>query len=219
MVVPALALTGLLLGSGCSGTSTPSAESTTTAVTSPPAATASEPASSAAPSTEQPSQSSATPSATGSDQTSSAAGGDDSGRPSGPSNLDLKFGQTAHLQYFDVTVQRQEFGKDGVSIGWKVELCYRAKAPQADASGKVSITRAPWSASVADGETGTDPKDVPLSKFKADSGWSPAYQETHLALGACDTGWIAVHHGNPDLTWHGVVYAPTDPKEHVRWHK
>ncbi|GAB3710076.1 hypothetical protein [Mariniluteicoccus flavus] len=39
---------------------------------------------------------------------------------------------------------------------------------------------------------------------------SPLYTDQRLAVGECVEGWIAFRHGNPDLGFPGIAYAPAD---------
>ena len=49
------------------------------------------------------------------------------------------------------------------------------------------------------------------------SEFTPAYEEKQLQVGECNTGWIAVGHGNPDLAWASVRYQPADFGDVITW--
>ena len=138
-------------------------------------------------------------------------------RPAGPQTLRLSYGQTARLRYFDVTALRQEFGKDRISIGWKVRVCYAAPHPEAGSDGRTRVSNNPWSVRVRDGEGGGQAKTVPISSLPRDAGWVPEFRETRLALGECQEGWLPVKHENPDLQWNGLTYAPADFGDRITW--
>ncbi|NNG19287.1 hypothetical protein HJ590_06765 [Naumannella sp. ID2617S] len=129
----------------------------------------------------------------------------------------MRYGQTARLRYFDVTALRQEHGKDGVSIGWKVRVCYRAAHPGAGSDGKTRVSNNPWSVTFRDGEGGGQPRGASISSLPFDRGWVPEYTETRLALGQCHEGWMGVRHGNPDLMWLALTYAPADFGDRITW--
>lgn len=139
-------------------------------------------------------------------------------RPTGPMTMDLRYGDMARLRYFDVTALRQEFGKDGISIGWKVRVCYRAAHSGTGADRRTRVSNNPWSVRVNDGEgPGTPPRWTAISTFPQDVGWAPEYAETRLELGGCQEGWMAVRHGNPDLQWTGLRYSPADFGDVITW--
>lgn len=121
----------------------------------------------------------------------------------------LSYGQTAQLRYFDITVQRFEHGKDGISAAWRTQTCYRRPHPEAK-NGRVPVSTGPWKAVVIDGEGGTKSSAVSVDSIGIDPTWSPLYVSTTLALGECQTGWIAIRHRNPDLQWLGIQYRPAD---------
>lgn len=133
-------------------------------------------------------------------------------------NLQLRAGQTARLAYFDVTFQRFARGQDGVSAGWRVEVCYRRPHPNQNADNTTRVSADPWSVQVLDAE-GPDgrPTWLAINEFPRDNGWSPPYPTTQLRLGSCQTGWLGVRHGNPDLQFLAVRYAPADFGDVVTW--
>lgn len=131
--------------------------------------------------------------------------------------MDLRYGQTARLRYFDVTALRQEFGKDGVSIGWKVRVCYQAPHPGAGNDGRTRVSNNPWSVRLRDAEGGGRWKSVPIGSLPHDAGWVPEFRETRLGLGECQEGWLPVKHDNPDLQWSGLSYAPVDFGDRITW--
>ncbi|WP_460742068.1 hypothetical protein [Mariniluteicoccus endophyticus] len=132
-------------------------------------------------------------------------------------NLSLVVGQTARLSYFDVTLLQFTHGKDGVSVGWKVQVCYTRPHPQQNSDGSTRVSTNPWSARIADGETGSAPRWIRIDEMPRDNAWSPNYATRTIRLGECNMGWIGVTHGNPDLLWSGLRYAPADFGDVVIW--
>lgn len=132
-------------------------------------------------------------------------------------NLSLGVGQTAHLSYFDVTLLQFAHGKDGISVGWKVQVCYTRPHPQQNSDGSTRVSTNPWSARIADGETGSAPRWMRIDEMPRDNAWSPGYATRTIRLGECNMGWIGVTHGNPDLLWSGLRYAPADFGDVVVW--
>ncbi|MEL4356666.1 MULTISPECIES: hypothetical protein [unclassified Luteococcus] len=126
-------------------------------------------------------------------------------------------GQTARLAHFDVTLLRHEFGKDGISVGWKVRTCYTKAHPQQNADGTTRVSTDPWSVQVIDGEGGTHSVWAKISEFPADKGWEPPYPQGTIKLGSCAEGWIAVRHENPDLQFQALRYQPSDFGDVVTW--
>lgn len=136
----------------------------------------------------------------------------------GAKRLLLGTGETAHLAHFDVTVRERAFGKDGVSIGWKVEVCYTQRHAQQNANDTTRVSTNPWSVQVRDGEGQSGKAEwLPIDRFPRDKGWEPPYETRDLKLGSCQLGWIAVRHGNPDLQWLAIRYAPADFGDEVTW--
>ncbi len=132
--------------------------------------------------------------------------------------LELGPGQTARLTYFDVTFQRFAHGQDGVSAGWRVEVCYRRPHPQQNADNTTRVSSDPWSVLVYDAEGGGGrPTWVGINEFERDNEWSPPYPTNQLRLGACQTGWLGVRHGNPDFQFQALRYAPADFGDVVTW--
>ena len=134
-----------------------------------------------------------------------------------PKKLNLREGQTANLQHFDVTVLKAEHGKDGISYGVQIKTCYTKAHPGQGADGTTRVSTDPWSLRVRDGESSNPWKWYPVSEFPKDSGWSPEFKEQKLKVGECATGWIPIKHENPDLQWGGVKYAPADFGDVVIW--
>lgn len=132
-------------------------------------------------------------------------------------DVTLQTGQTAHLQYFDVTVLRFEFGQDGVSAGWKVRVCYTRGHPGANPDGTTRVSRDPWSVSVRDGEGAEPAQWQPLGDFEHDTTWTPDYTEKQLRVGECNEGWLGIKHGSPDLVFDGIRYAPADFEGAATW--
>ncbi|MGV8847419.1 hypothetical protein [Tessaracoccus sp.] len=121
----------------------------------------------------------------------------------------LAMGETAHLANWDVTVLRGEHGEDGISYGWKVNVCYVAPS-ELEENGRIMVSDKPWSAIVQDLEGGENPVEVvPIREFDRDHAYRPDYVDTTLALGECNLGWIGIVHGNPDLGWLGITYEPS----------
>jgi hypothetical protein len=132
--------------------------------------------------------------------------------------LQLGPGQTAHLTYFDVTFQRFAHGQDGISAGWRVEACYRRPHPEQNADNTTRVSADPWSVQVLDAEgPGGRPTWLGINEFPRDNQWSPPYPTTNLKLGACQVGWLGVRHGNPDLQFLALRYAPADFGDVVTW--
>lgn len=128
----------------------------------------------------------------------------------------LRVGETAHLANWDVTVLRAEPGKDGISYGWKVNVCYVTPSGLAE-DGRINVSDRPWSALVQDLEGGSNPVvAVPIREFERDHAYRPDYLDTTLSLGECNLGWIGIVHHNPDLSWPGIVYEPSTG-EHITW--
>ncbi|MEL4504630.1 hypothetical protein AAEX63_07315 [Luteococcus sp. H138] len=112
---------------------------------------------------------------------------------------------------------RSEHGKDGISVGWKVRVCYTTAHAGQNADGTTRVSTDPWSVQVIDGEGGTKPVWTKISEFPADKGWQPPYPERRVKLGECAEGWIAVRHDNPDLQFQAVRYQPSDTGDVVTW--
>lgn len=139
------------------------------------------------------------------------------GRPTGPVEETLPVGATAHTQYFDVTVHGRDF--TDTATGVEVEVCYAAEHPDANADGTTRVSTDPWRFGVYDGETQTDDDTqfLPVTEFEATNAFTPVYEETQLTVGQCQSGWIAVDHGNPDLAWVSVRYQPADFGDVITW--
>ncbi len=124
------------------------------------------------------------------------------------------------LKYFDVTVSNPVWDGDGTAFGAKVKVCYTHTHPDAGADGKVRTSLDPWSFGVLDLEAGAtdlsyfEAKAVPMSSM-----WTPVYAEKKLALGQCNTGYIAIHHGNPDLSSQFTMrYSPAGSADRITWY-
>lgn len=139
------------------------------------------------------------------------------GRPTGPIEESLQAGATAHTRYFDVTVHGRDF--TDTATGVEVEVCYAAAHPEANADGTTRVSTDPWRFGVYDGETQleSDVQFLPVTEFEPTTAFTPAYEETQLQVGECNTGWIAVEHGNPDLAWASVRYQPGDFGDVITW--
>ena len=140
-------------------------------------------------------------------------------RPTGPVEETLQPGETAQTQYFDVTMLGRESNDDATAAAIEVNVCYVAEHPDANDDGTTRVSADPWRFGVYDGETQL-PEDVqflPVSEFEASSEFTPAYEEKQLQVGECNTGWIAVGHGNPDLAWASVRYQPADFGDVITW--
>lgn len=206
-MIPVVAV-AMLAAAGCQSSGGEQAAGPST----PPVVTATTARSSASPSPHG--GESETPAATPTSETTSSSG---SPSAKGPQDLSLSTGQTARLANFDATLLRSEHGKDGISIGWKVRVCYTSAHPEADADGATRISTDPWSVQVLDGEGGTKAVWSRISEFPADKGWQPPYPERKLALGECSEGWIAVRHENPDLQFQALRYQPAGSGDVVTW--
>lgn len=132
--------------------------------------------------------------------------------------LTLRVGETAHLAYFDVTFLRTAPGRDGISHGWKVRVCYTASHPRQNADGTTRVSTNPWSVLVRDGEAhGSGSRWVRIEEFPQDGGWDPPYTDRLISLGQCAEGWLAIRHDNPDLQYLALRYAPADFGDRVTW--
>lgn len=128
----------------------------------------------------------------------------------------LHVGETAQLANWEVTVLKGEPGEDGISYGWKVNVCYVAPSPLAK-DRRIYVSDAAWSLIVQDQEGGWNPVDnIPVRALKRDHTYRPDYVNTTLALGECNLGWIGIVHGNPDLGWLGIEYTPSTG-ESITW--
>lgn len=127
----------------------------------------------------------------------------------------LKVGETAHLANWDVTVQRAEYGYEGFSYGWKVNVCYVAASDLA-VDGRIKVSDRVWTALLQDQESGGPVESVPIPEFERDHTWTPEYANTSLSVGDCNLGWIGIHNENPDLDWPGIVYTPSTG-ETITW--
>ncbi|MGO1385634.1 MAG: hypothetical protein ACTHWA_13410 [Arachnia sp.] len=128
----------------------------------------------------------------------------------------LQVGETANLANWDVTVVDGEPGEDGISFGWKVNVCYVEPSPLAK-NGRIYVSDAVWSLIVQDQEGGWNPiETIPVREFQRDHTYRPDYVDTTLALGECNLGWIGFVHGNPDLGWLGITYEPSTG-ESITW--
>lgn len=213
-------LAALVLCSACTGpldltqpVATPSGVATTTAETASPDPTS--PASPQRPPATQDTRQTELPPTTA---VPAPAPGTTEAVPPRGQQLQLSPGQTAGLTYFDVTFQRFAHGQDGVSAGWRVETCYRRQHPGQTPDNTTRVSSDPWSVLVLDAE-GPDgrPVWVAINEFPRDNEWSPPYPTTQLKLGRCQTGWLGVRHGNPDLQFLAVRYAPADFGDVVTW--
>ncbi|MDO5737606.1 MAG: hypothetical protein Q4P15_14150, partial [Propionibacteriaceae bacterium] len=104
-------------------------------------------------------------------------------------------GETARLANWDVTVLRGEPGEDGISYGWKVNVCYVAPS-SLEKNGRIYVSDAAWSLIVQDQEGGWNPiETISVREFERDHTYRPDYLDTTLALGECNLGWIGFVHG------------------------
>lgn len=132
---------------------------------------------------------------------------------------DVMMNHTVHLTHFDVTVSDPVWDGDGTAFGALVKVCYARVHPDAGSDGKVRVSWDTWSFGVLDLEAGaTELAYFPATAVPASTLWTPAYTETRLALGACNTGYIAIHHGNPDLSSAFTMrYTPGGSADRVTW--
>ncbi len=138
-------------------------------------------------------------------------------RPSGPVTLTAKLGETVKTRYFDVTVT--ELTSDGEGMAWAadVTVCYAAPHPDANADGTTRTSTDPWFFEVTDGETGKAHGFRGVGEFPPSEQWSPKYQERLLKVGECNSGWISVAPGNPDLLLPTLRYSPADFGDEILW--
>lgn len=122
----------------------------------------------------------------------------------------LAYGTTAHLRWFDITVQRFEYGKDQVSAGFRTKTCATARHPQAGPDGRVRVSTDPWVVQTLDPEGGEKRNELRITDETLDRSWSPLYTTRLLGVGECQEGWIAFRHGSPDVQFPGITYAPAD---------
>lgn len=128
----------------------------------------------------------------------------------------MKVGESARLENWEVTVMDGEYGKDGISYGWKVDVCYIAPSSFAK-DGRIKVSDEVWSVLVEDMESNVSRVvTVPVGEFERDHAYRPDYLDTTLAVGECNLGWIGIVHGNPDLAFQGITYEPSTG-ESITW--
>lgn len=138
-------------------------------------------------------------------------------RPSGPVTLTARLGETVTTRYFDVTVT--DLTSDGEGMAWAadVRVCYAAPHPDANADGTTRTSTDPWFFEVTDGETGQAYGFRGVGEFPPSEQWSPKYQERLLKVGECNSGWVSVAPGNPDLLLPTLRYSPADFGDEILW--
>lgn len=142
-----------------------------------------------------------------------------SGTPgvSGPVVTGLKYGQTASLQYFTVSAQAPRSNPDGTRIGWLVQVCSVRTGPFSEADGTTRVSLDPWLVEVIDGEGGVRPEWIRFTDLPPGAAFQPVYGARYLKPGQCQRGYIQSDHGNPDLLWLGLRYAPASTGDQVTW--
>lgn len=131
---------------------------------------------------------------------------------------DVGLGSTVTMRHFEVTVSDVRRNGDGTAIAVSVKVCYTHPHSGANADGTTRVSRDPWSFGLLDAEsmeseyTFVKAREIPISTH-----WTPVYNETRLSPGQCNEGWLAVHHGNPDLWISYIRYAPADFGDRVTW--
>ena len=142
------------------------------------------------------------------------------GRPVGPVVRDqVPMGTIVQTQYFDVTVLERQFHPDATATGYHVRVCYAAAHPEANDDGSTRTSIDPWRVGLYDGETQVpaDVQYVRVREFDYTDAFGPAYTEKQLMVGDCNEGWIGLEHGNPDLAWLSIRYAPADFGDEITW--
>ncbi|AQP47688.1 hypothetical protein BW730_09480 [Tessaracoccus aquimaris] len=142
---------------------------------------------------------------------------DTSDRPTGPVTLTAVLGETVRTRYFDVTVKDLTADGDGTAWAADVTVCYVAPQPDANADGTTRTSTDPWFFEVIDGETGKASGFHGVAEFPPSENWSPRYQERLLKVGECNSGWVAVAPGNPDLVLPTLRYSPADFGDEILW--
>lgn len=136
----------------------------------------------------------------------------------GPVVQKARLGVVVSLRYFDVEVSEVRSDPDGVEIGALVKVCYTHAHPGANADGTTRVSRDPWAFGLLDGEAGeTKYRYIPVGKFDQGESWKPLYEARKLKVGECNSGWLSIHHGNPDLWVHYLRYAPADFGDRITW--
>lgn len=139
-------------------------------------------------------------------------------RPGKPVTKQVSMGSTVSLRYFDVTVSDFRFNGDGTEAGAKVRVCYTHPHAEANADGTTRVSTNPWSFGVRDLEGATSSKYTFVGVGEFDrAGWTPAYREKGISVGECNSGWISVAHGSPDLDFSYLRYAPRDFGDKITW--
>lgn len=132
---------------------------------------------------------------------------------------DVSAGTKVSLKYFDITVSNPRWDGDGTASGALVKVCYTHVHPEAGADGKVRVSRDPWQFGMFAPEEGvTELVYFESNEVASSNLWKPVYGETRLALGACQTGYLAIHHGDPHLsTQFAMRYAPAGSSDRITW--
>ncbi len=128
-----------------------------------------------------------------------------------PKRLNLQIGQTAHFEYFDVTVHEvrraQSPVEGGLIFGFRTTVCYTKRHPSARPDGSTRISVSPWKVGLM--------HDIKINWVSPEpylsSRWSPVYQERILQVGQCNTGWITMEiNESVYLAVMGIRYVPAD---------
>ena len=122
-------------------------------------------------------------------------------------------GETAHLRYFDVTLNSHRV--DRGLWGANVTVCYTRAHPGANSDGTTRASTDPWTFAVERGLS--EPRFVPASEPSPTAPWAPAYGATLLSVGQCQTGWMAVTAERDPALFTGMRYAPRDFEFVANW--
>ena len=127
----------------------------------------------------------------------------------------LAVGQTAHLAYFDVTVDDHRL-LPGL-WGARVKVCYTHPHPSANADGTTRVSTDPWEFGFGPDGGGVHYDKDPTIDTHVSDYWKPAYGETRLALGQCHSGWVTVGLVEGAVGFRGMRYAPSDFPISATW--
>lgn len=137
------------------------------------------------------------------------------GPATAPNANALSYGQTAHLQNFDVTAMEHTYSPDGGSQGFKVKVCSTGSGAAGD-DGLTRVSTDPWQILQRDGEAHGEWAARPISSLPAGPEQAPVYGETRLAVGQCAEGWMVVKNTNPDTQTGDLRYVLADGTQ-VSW--
>lgn len=132
--------------------------------------------------------------------------------------LNLRVGQTAHFEYFDVTVHKvrraQSSVEGGLVFGFRTTVCYTKRHPSALPDGSTRTSVSPWKVGLM--------HDIKINwlspKPYLSARWRPVYQERILQVGQCNAGWITMEiNESVFLAVMGIRYAPADFNSSATW--